>query len=149
MKRCTDYQILITGYVDNELTDDQVKELKAHLDGCPECRKELERARIMKNALDIMSIQTPEDEYWDGYWAGIYNRLERQSGWLFFVMGMTVLLIGGVIVLFRDVLFGAETPLWAGIGGTVTIVGSVVLIVSLIRERVRVDRHERYKDVRR
>ncbi|HPQ39196.1 MAG TPA: zf-HC2 domain-containing protein [bacterium] len=149
MRNCSDFQILITGYVDHELTDDQVAELKEHLAGCQECRKELERARIMKNALDMMSIKTPEDDYWDGYWAGIYNRCERQSGWLFFAMGVTVLLIGGIITLFRHVLFGPDTPIWVSVGGTAAVAGTVILVVSLIRERIRVDRHERYKDVRR
>ena len=149
MSRCPDYEVLITGYIDGELEDSQKLMLENHLKDCAECRKELERARVFKDTLDMMTIRTPEDDFWDGYWAGIYNRLERKSAWYLFVAGLIILISGGVIGLFREVLFADETPMWVTGGGTISILGTVALIVSLIRERVRVNKHERYKDVRR
>lgn len=149
MKKCSEFEILITGFVDNELDSDEQVRLQEHLQSCQSCRQELERAKMLKTTLDMMAIRTPEDDFWDGYWAGIYNRLERQSAWILFTVGVIVMATGGVVTLFRELLFAEDTPLWVTLGGTVTVAGVVVMICSLIRERCRVNRHERYKDVRR
>ena len=149
MRKCSELEFLITGFVDNELTSEEQNLLQNHLDSCLDCRKELERAKNMKTTLDLMAIRTPEDDFWDGYWAGIYNRLERQSAWILCTIGIIFLSAGGVLTLFRDILFAEETPLWVTLGGTVSVGGVVVMIFSLIRERSRINRHERYKDVRR
>lgn len=147
--RCTEYEVMISGYLDGELDEEHLEELKKHLAECPACRKELERARMLKQSLDMLAIRTPEDEFWDGYWAGIYNRLERNTGWIFLSIGMLMLVAGGLTLLLRELLFSAETPLWVAIGGVFVIIGLTVLFVSLFRERTRINRHERYKDVRR
>jgi predicted anti-sigma-YlaC factor YlaD len=149
MMTCSEYQILISGMLDGELTDEQMADLKTHLNACPDCRKVVERGRIVTAALELASIRTPEDDFWDGYWAGIYNRLERNVGWIVFTVGALVLFCGSIFLLIKALLFDENTPLWVSIGGILTGIGTIVLVVSLIRERFRLDRHERYKDVRR
>ncbi|MBN1880102.1 zf-HC2 domain-containing protein [bacterium] len=146
---CSDYEVLITGFVDGELDGEQSQRLMSHLKDCATCRKELERVKIIKKALDMVAIRTPEDEFWDGYWAGIYNRLERNTGWIFLILGAVVLCSGGSLLFLRNVLFADDTPVWVAVGGVFAIIGIIMLLVSLIRERVRINRHERYKDVRR
>ncbi|MCD4655184.1 zf-HC2 domain-containing protein [bacterium] len=147
--KCSEYEVMIAGYIDNELDRERTLLLEKHLKECRSCCIELERAKMMKSTLDMMAIRTPEDDYWDGYWAGIYNRLERQVAWIFCAMGVLILVSGGLMVMFRDVLFAEDVSLWVSIGGTVSIFGSAALLISVIRERTRVNRHERYKDVRR
>lgn len=149
MTACSRFEILISGYLDGELNEEQISMLKEHLVICAECRRELERGRMTKKVLDMAAIHTPEDDFWDGYWAGIYNRLERNMGWVFFIAGGIILLCGGLINFFQTVILAEDTPWWISTGGMCAIVGITVLIVSLIRERIRVNRHERYKDVRR
>ncbi len=146
---CSEYDVLISGYVDEELSEEESRRLREHLKICGECRKELERARTIKKSLDMAAIRTPEDDFWDGYWAGIYNRLERNTGWIFLIIGMLIMACGGVSMIMRDFLFASETPLWAAVGCIFLTFGLMVMTVSLIRERIRVNKHERYKDVRR
>jgi len=147
--RCSEFEILISGFLDGELDNEQSLILDNHLLECESCRIELERARSLKEALDRMAVRTPEDEFWDGYWAGIYNRMERQVGWLFCAIGAILLVSFGLIVLFREVLFSEGASIWVSLGGTVSIIGVAILLISVARERLRINRHERYKDVRR
>ncbi|MBN1297904.1 zf-HC2 domain-containing protein [bacterium] len=149
MKACDEFQILISGYIDHELDPVQTATVKAHLVECAACRKELERLRMLQDALAMMAIRTPEDDFWDGYWAGMYNRLERRVGWVILVLGFSTLVVGGTILLFREILFSHDLPLWVRFGGMGLIAGAAILLLSLIRERMRVNRLERYKDVRR
>lgn len=48
---CNAYRILITGYIDGELSDDEMQLLKAHLQTCKLCYAYLIRAEAMKTVL--------------------------------------------------------------------------------------------------
>ncbi len=149
MKGCSAFEVLITGYLDGELDSVQEAALMEHVKTCAGCCKELERGKMIHKALETAAIRTPEDDFWDGYWSGIYNRLERNTGWIFLIIGAVVLTSGILTELFRTLFLTEETPLWVSGGCVFGIVGLSVLIFSLIRERIRVNRHERYKDIRR
>ena len=51
MLDCHAYRILITGYIDGELSDDEMQMLKAHLQTCKACFAYLTRAEVMKTVL--------------------------------------------------------------------------------------------------
>jgi predicted anti-sigma-YlaC factor YlaD len=149
MKTCSQFEILISGYLDGELNTAQETALLEHLKTCAECRRELERGKMVNKALETAAIRTPEDDFWDGYWSGIYNRLERNTAWIFLVIGSVILASGFFVQLFHTLFLSDETPIWMAGGSVFGIIGLTILVVSLIRERVRVNRHERYKDIRR
>ncbi len=48
---CNAYRILITGYIDGELSDDEMQMLKTHLQTCKSCFAYLIRAEAMKTVL--------------------------------------------------------------------------------------------------
>lgn len=48
---CNAYRILITGYIDGEVSDDETQRLKAHLQTCKSCYAYLIRAEAMKTVL--------------------------------------------------------------------------------------------------
>jgi len=47
---CTVYRILITGYIDNELSDDEMQQLKTHLHTCEDCVAHLHKMEQIKTA---------------------------------------------------------------------------------------------------
>ncbi len=48
---CRKYEILISAYIDGELTPGEEKALLKHIDDCSACRKKLESMRVMSNRL--------------------------------------------------------------------------------------------------
>ena len=48
---CKKYEILISAYIDHELTPKEEKTLLKHIDECSGCRKKLESMRVMSNQL--------------------------------------------------------------------------------------------------
>ncbi len=48
---CTEYRILITGYIDNELSDNEMHQLKVHLQTCEECVAHLHKMERMQSVL--------------------------------------------------------------------------------------------------
>ena len=49
-----DIKELLNEYIDNELLPEQTAEVKAHLDGCDVCKKELEELVGLHNNLNIV-----------------------------------------------------------------------------------------------
>jgi predicted anti-sigma-YlaC factor YlaD len=146
---CNRYQQLMMGYIDNELDENEIRDLLEHLQSCDQCRAEMMRFKALNDITDASTFLTPEDKFWEGYWSGIYNRMERGLGWIFMLGGFILIVSGGIFVLFSDVILNPGEPLWIRIGIPCTMIGVVILMTSVCRERLRSFKIERYKDVRR
>ncbi|HDZ21361.1 hypothetical protein LCGC14_0431980 [marine sediment metagenome] len=147
---CETIQPLITGYLDGELSADQQTELDAHLAQCEQCRRDLEELRQLKDNLAGMSFREPGDEELDRYWQGVYNRLERGTGWVLLSIGAICLLSFGAFMLVERVVRDPDVAWIVKIGVTALIIGAVVLFVSLLRERLAVRKTDRYaKEIKR
>ncbi len=147
---CEEYATLITAYVDDELSPEKRGKLDAHLAGCSDCQDELAAQRAVKEQLAMIQFTEPSDVELRRYWANVYNRLERGIGWCLLSAGVIVLLCYGAMRLIEDFIANPKVALALKIGVTAVIVGAVVLFVSLLRERLRVLKGDRYsKEIKR
>ena len=146
---CHNYKDLMMGYLDNELTDEQRSQFEEHLTGCPECASELEEFRKLKAITDGVTLLEPEDRIWQDYWNGIYNRIERNVGWIVFSAAAILLIIYGGFKLIEELIKDATIGMLLKVGLLALIVGLAILFVSLLRERLYFWQKDRYKDVRR
>lgn len=146
---CTKYKEWLMGYLDNELDDAQKLELQRHLDGCAECRSELEGFRKLIAITSDVQVRIPEDRLWADYWDRLYNRLERQTAWIIFSVAAIALLISGGWMLIEAIVKDHGLPLIVKIAMLATLVGGAILLVSIARERWFFWKHDRYRDVRR
>jgi anti-sigma factor RsiW len=140
---------LLSAYVDGELDAHDVARIEAHLAADAESRREVEQLRRLKGVTGALRLREPPPEVWEDFWRSAYNRGERSLGWL--LLGLAVLVVGGwgVTELLQDLLGTESLPLLvkgAVIGGGA---GLVLLVVSVVRERIHVRGRTRYKDVKR
>ncbi len=56
MMNCEASRILISSYLDGELSDQEVELFKAHLQVCEDCVRYLQQQEILKNALKHYSL---------------------------------------------------------------------------------------------
>jgi hypothetical protein len=146
---CERYHLLITGYLDGELSPEEQTELLAHLEHCPACEEELRQHRKLKEITGRMQFKEPEDRVWDYYWANVYNRLERGAAWIFLSLGAILLLSYATYELVREV-FLLEGVSWVvRIGVVSLVVGFYTLLASVIRERMAIRRSDRYEGIKR
>jgi len=146
---CDDQKELLMGYLDNELTDEQRQQLEQHLAGCPDCARELEDFKKLKEITDEVALLEPEDRVWRDYWAGVYNRIERGVGWaLFSVAGIALAIYGGFKAI-EQIIRDPEIEMLLKVGLLALIAGLAILLVSALRERIYFWKRDRYKDVRR
>lgn len=136
-------------YVAGELSSEDMAEVKAHLKTCETCRAELEEFRKMEGMLEQLRLPDPPDELWDGYWSGIYNRMERGLGWILFSLGAIVVLFFGFSRLVEGILMDPGVPPMIKWGVLFLGGGLAILLVSIVREQLFYRKNERYREVRR
>ena len=147
---CDRFKELMMGRLDGELSEEQSGELRDHLRRCEACREESEGFAALKEGLAMIEFKEPTDAELERYWRGIYNRLERGLGWVFFSLGAVVVLCYGAFALLEELFKHPKVALGLKIGVGALVLGVVVLFVSILRERLAVRKKDRYsKEVRR
>ena len=96
---------------------------------------------------DSIEFIEPTETEWRAHWQGIYNRLERGTAWILLSLGAAILLLYGAWHLIADFLLDAAYPLMLRLGVGVATAGTVVLAVSVVRERIRLYPVDRYEEV--
>lgn len=138
---------LMMAEVDREISGDGRVELASALENNPDLRDELRTYQRLKEVTDTMSPLKPPEETWDSYWEHVYRRLERGIGWVLVSLGAitvgTWVLWMAVSELIRD----TTMPVYVRWGMLVLIAGLVVLFVSVVRERLFMQKKDPYKDV--
>ncbi|MCD6131953.1 MAG: hypothetical protein J7J61_07620 [Candidatus Hydrothermae bacterium] len=138
---------LIQKSMDMELTPEEKKYLKECLSN-PELKQEFEIYNKIVEILNMTKYETPEDKIWNNYWSKIYNRLERQIGWILTSISGIILLFYFLVLIFKNILT-SNIAVWLKMVIILFLLGISILLVSIIRERLYIMKKERYKDIKR
>ena len=140
-----EYEILLTGYVDGELNEEDRRRVEEHLHGCSTCTAELAGFRRLNDLVSHIKIREPQDPEIDRFWRALYNRMEWRGGWLLLLVGsFTVTAAVVVAVLTSSMLH------WSLKAGLVAMAaGLLLLFLSVLRLRLRTLPFDRYREVHR
>lgn len=127
-------------YIDCEMTAEERLEFEKHLAVCDQCRNMLNEMNQMKEATDTVKIADIPEAVWERYWTGIYNRIERSVAWFLFIAGALILTLYG---LFKVVTDPGVTTI-VGLGVILLVVGFAVLMLSVLREKLAVNKIDKY-----
>lgn len=147
--KCEEVKPYLMSHLDGEIEPEKKAEVEKHLAECEECRREYQAFVKLKQETDKMKLADLSDELWNGYWKGVYRRVERGTGWVFLSVGAIILLCFGAYQFFRELLFDPNISSIVKIGISMGALGAIVLLVSIIRERLFLCKTERYKEVQR
>ena len=145
MNACEQLSDLLSGYLDEELTQGDYQKVDVHLRDCPACQKTINEMRLFRNA--VASSQQPE-KLADGQWEKIVNDLPGKAsagtGWVFLIAGVLTLAGLGIweFAVADDILIGVK------IGVGAVGFGVLLLFVSVLRQRLISWRTDKYKDVK-
>ena len=144
------YKKLLMGLLDGELSADEKTSVEMHLDGCVECRGELEEFNEMKGVIDKMKYKEAPDEAWGRYWSKVYNRLERGLSWILISIGAMILLFYGGFKAVESLVKDPTLAVFLKVAILVLLAGLVILFVSVLRERIFTYKKDKYaKEVKR
>jgi len=140
---CDSMNELISGYIDNELTQQQSQRVSLHLEGCDCCTK------LYRDLLDIKTrtgkIDMPQLEE-----EKIIALLEEPTSNALANIGWIALVIGGLgLMLWHWVTFWQDDSVPTLVKVLLTLVeaGVMLLFISVLRQRLISRKTDRYKDV--
>lgn len=140
-------QKLIMASIDGESTPQEESELKEILLDHREWAEEYHQLKIMKEMTSQTKLKEPQPELWDSYKRTVFTRIERGIGWILFTIGALVLLFYGAWTAMAEILTDPGLAWWIKAAIVSATAGVIILLVSLVREKLYLDKHERYKDV--
>ncbi len=143
--KCGRFKELMMASLDGEVGKDDLKELESHLAECSECRRELKELKEVSELVGKIELPGPSEEDMMKYWPSVYARIERGMGWGLLLLGAVIWIAYGVFAFLTDPTTGAVTKILIAL----PVVGVIVLLVSVVRERFHVSGTERYKEVER
>lgn len=132
-------------YIDGEMTLDEQAAFERHLESCDDCRRAMRELGKVNRLTRSITMKDPQDEFWEYYWKSIYRRLERKAAWIFVIVG--ICMITGYELISAIQNFGRIT--FQKVALVVLLIGIIMLVVSVVRERLHQYRSDPYRDVKR
>jgi hypothetical protein len=143
------FQVLLMKAVDNELSAEEKVMFEQYISQHPDYRDEWIKYKRLKEVTRSMKFKSPTPEVWDSYWIGVYNRLERGIAWTLFSIGAVILITYGAFKFVEALIADPGLALIVKIGMVLVIGGLVLLLVSVLREKLFTHKRDPYKEVRR
>ena len=142
---CATVDELLSGYLDGELTQRDRQRVDLHLANCTRCTSRLRELDALRASVGRLRLDMdPEDrERWRKVMDNAFERTASGIGWLL-VVGAVFVLVGyaGYEFLLADVQ--PAMVKWA-VGAL--YLGLAVLLLSVLRQRLRARKTDKYKDV--
>ncbi len=140
---------LLAGYVDCELNEADRMRVESAMTDDPSIVEEVREFRKLKEVTGMAVYADLPDEVWEKYWESLYKKLERGIGWLLFSLGAMILLGFGLFEALQQLYQDPTVPLWLKIGTTALTGGGLILLISIVRERLFARKRERYTQVQK
>ncbi len=141
--------MLVEKYLDNELTAAEENELNRMIEADPVLKEEFFEQKKVKDALSKMMMKNPGREVWDSYWTKMFNKAERSFGWILLVIGAIIL--GGFAIydLVGRFIINKSIPSFVKIAITLVALGFIILLISIIREKITTSLKDKYREIQR
>ena len=143
------FQTLLMKAVDGELNSDERSEFEEFIGKDSDCRKEWREMKKVKEVTKSMNFKSLPAEAWDNYWVNVYNRLERGLAWILFSIGTIILLTYGGFKAIESIIADPQLAGFLKAAILMVIGGSVILLVSVVREKLFTRKSDPYKEVQR
>lgn len=145
-----DIQELMMKVVDGIASPDEEMTLAGAIRGNEKWETELRAFRKIKEVTDSMRFKELPDSYWPGYWESVYRGMERGLGWILLSVGAIILLAFGMYTGLSQFYSDPGIGVLLKVGVSAAGLGVIILLVSVVRERLFARKHERYeKEVER
>ncbi len=139
----TDWDQLLTGYLDNELTQQDRQRVEQRMVNEPTYRKQFEDLTSLQTDIAGLDFQPNKTTQWSELAPDATSRTTRSLGWLSYIIS-TLFLVG--YGLYEFIIAETENALvkTAVLG---IFLGLGLLLVSVIKQRLVESKTDRYKDV--
>ncbi|MFQ5708646.1 MAG: hypothetical protein ACE5HO_14420 [bacterium] len=143
------FRHLLMKAVDGELADEDRAEFDRFIHTYPNLKKEWQQFKKLKEVTQTMKFKSPPGEVWETYWVNVYNRIERGFAWIILSLGCVILLTYGGFKAVESIIADPTLASIVKVGILLAIGGMVILLVSVVREKLFIRKADPYKEVQR
>ncbi len=141
--------VLTEKYFSDELSKEEKIELERMLKSDSQLQSEFDEQKNIKEVLNKMKLKNPSREVWDSYWMGVYNRIERGIAWVVISIGALIFFGYASYEIVNAFIKDTQAPVLAKIGISMLVFGGLILLFSLIREKIFSSKRDKYKEIQR
>ena len=141
--KCEDIEVQLSGYLDGELTQQEAQRVRVHLDDCPHCKATLEELQSAKSLTRGLELQEPSAKEWEKMETIVFERVGRGLGWIILVVWIAVTGIYGSY----QYASSPDEPLFQKILVFGILLGLALVFLSILSQRIRESRTDRYRGV--
>jgi len=135
---------LLSGYVDGELTQQEAQKVMLLLDSEPEYKKLHDEMLAMRQEVQSLSLQDSELEHLDKLFQEPVAKSSRMFGFALVAVS-SVILVGFIMYsVFINAAIGLLVKTAVGLLGT----GSLFLLYSVLRQRLKTTKNDKYNRVK-
>ena len=144
-----DIHILMMRSIDGEISPGEAGQLADLLDADPALREEFNHLKQVKETTVKMRNDMLPDVVWEDYWQQLYNRLERGFSWILISLGAIVLSASAIYHIALEFLKDSGMPLYLKLALVSLFIGLVILLISVLRKKWFMRKHDPYRKVKR
>jgi hypothetical protein len=132
----------LMAYLDGELSPEQRQRVERGLSSSTELQRELAMYQAMKTDIQGLHFQAPHDR--SSVWDQVNRRLSRPIGWGLLIAGLVVWMTYGTYLFATS-----SVSRWEKLGTGAVAIGVLMLLASVIYERVQELQTDPYRHVQR
>ena len=141
---CEEMQTLISGYIDDELTQQELQRLRLHLEACPDCDRICQDLKSIRGKLGQLSYPESDTERLDKLENELISGTVRWTAWSLLLFGFMILAGFGLYQIFSN----AEIPWHIRLGYGGGLLGLAILFLVVLRQRLMTYRNDKYRKVK-
>jgi anti-sigma factor RsiW len=136
---------LLSAYLDGELTQAAAQRVRIHLEDCAECRAAYAELEKLRRVTAEMKFAGPPEDKMSELEQKLSVQAPRRIGWLLLVAGFAVWAAYAAYLFVVDPKLATFEKLTTG----AMVIGLVLLLISVLRQRLLEMPHDRYRGVKR
>lgn len=141
---CQSVNELLSGYLDNELTQQDVQRVALHVKTCQQCKVTLSELEQLKTAVNGSEMPDLEQDKLEALLNEPVSKLMQTLGWIACLSGIAIVLVYGVVTFFMGTDMSATQKLitsviWGGFIG---------VFLGVARQQLHARKTDKYKGVK-
>ncbi|WP_144393121.1 anti-sigma factor family protein [Pleionea sediminis] len=140
---CKEIELMLSGYLDGELTQQQSQGVHAHLEQCEQCNKLYADLLEMKSSIEIMEKPIMSEKEMHKIMADKPAKGLSYFGWVLLIVGVSFF----VGVTAYQFLIEDSTSVWLKLIISSIYGGIAFLFLSVLRQRLVARKTDKYRGV--
>jgi len=141
---CKQAEVLITGYLDQELTQQESQDIRVHMDTCESCKKLYADMKVIQEQMGELSYPKADDEVLAEIEQDLTAKATSGAGWVLLILGFIILCGIGFYTFFTAPDMSTAEKFFHGL----FLSGGILLFISVLRQRLLTYKNDKYRKVK-